>query len=312
MYNGSILAFCREGTEKRLTKVKRANLEAFIQKLRLEFNMNEFVCQKCKARLGMFPKETHVKCTCGMEYDIDWNQNPPRVFLTDLRAEESEKLRPALTDRKEFSSSTEIEKFYQEVDRRKKKAIELGVPLLVMDVCLSKIRFSPAWSQIDSIPPEITDLKESKSADRDGITFKFGGSSYAYSYRNEITPDGRDSYVTKYEFRFSVDDNLVFECRGTCKHGYDESEKDLGITKSDLRKTGYCEVDSRWYKFTSENITAFIEAGWIDEIKRLAELIMAQKTKGEIIAREKKKAKQKQELENSAQIEDLKRRFGIS
>jgi hypothetical protein len=41
--------------------------------------MDEFTCQKCKALLAIFSEEYRVKCTCGMEYEIDRTKSPPKV-----------------------------------------------------------------------------------------------------------------------------------------------------------------------------------------------------------------------------------------
>lgn len=41
--------------------------------------MDEFRCQKCNALLGIFPEDTIVKCTCGMEYEIDPGQKTAQM-----------------------------------------------------------------------------------------------------------------------------------------------------------------------------------------------------------------------------------------
>jgi hypothetical protein len=209
----------------------------------------------------------------------------------------------------------EIDELYQEVNRRKQKAIELGIPLLVMNPCLGKINYFSAWSQHDAkvfIPSEIEDLEDSESPERKSVSFRFGGHLYAYMYHEQTRAYGLDTYVTDYEFRFSVDDCLVLECQGQCEYGVEDYEKDLGTTKSQLRERGYCQAGLRWYKFTPESIGAFIEGEWITEVKKLSELIEEQQEKGQKMLRNIEAAKRKQQREDPARCEDLKRRFGIS
>ena len=55
-----------------------------------------------------------------------------------------------------------------------------------------------------------------------------------------------------------------------------------------------------------------MEGKWINEFRILAELIAEKEKASAEIHRERCKAKQKKERENPTQIEDLKRRFGVS
>ena len=285
--------------------------------------MDEFVCQKCKALLGIFPKEILVKCSCGMAYDIDWGQSPPKAKEWRPQAKEEpriparEKEEPRIPAREKEESQTsvnpEIEAIYQEMHRQKMKAIELDLPKLVMGPCLNEIESFPSWKDKESqayIPPEMTDISQSDSEEGKGVSFRFSGHSYRYCYQ-EKTESGLDDYIIKYRFEFCVDGRPVLECQGICRHGKEEYERDSGPTKFQLLKQGYFEAGLKYYKFTPINIKAFIEGEWVNEIRKMAGLIEQYKAIGEKILCEKKEKKERQEREDPERLVDLKRRFGI-
>jgi len=41
--------------------------------------MDEFTCEKCRARLGVFEQEDRLKCTCGAEYHVDRSKSPIQI-----------------------------------------------------------------------------------------------------------------------------------------------------------------------------------------------------------------------------------------
>jgi len=210
--------------------------------------------------------------------------------------------------------SMETEALYREVERRKQRAIDLGVPLLVMKACLDKINDFQAWSQSDGrvfIPPEITELKESEPPEEAGVRFNCGGHLYAYKYREQLVRRGSEGGdATEYEFRFFVDDSLVLECQGRCEYGFGDYDSDIGTTRSQLTSQGYRAAGVSFYKFAPENIKAFVDGEWIDEVKRLAELIEEQEKRGEKLQQEIEGAMRKQEREDQARSSSTGKRLG--
>jgi hypothetical protein len=270
--------------------------------------MHEFVCTKCKALLAMFPNESFVTCTCGTNYFLDWNKDPPEAINENLESigiQETAKEEA----REGISPSQEVDELYREIRQRKRKALELGIPSRVMKPCLEKIAYFPAWSQNDSrvyIPPEVTDFTECKSEDGDGVSFRFGEHLYSYTYHENsryVIP--MDFWTTDCVFRFTVDGDLVLELQGGCERAEDHGDQ---VRK---RESGYFEAGVRWYKFALEDIKAYIQGEWIDEMEKLSQIIASQGMKGEKLSREMRMRKQKEEKEDASKIEDLKRRFGI-
>ena len=76
--------------------------------------MDEFFCQKCKALLGIFPDELQVKCTCGMEYKIDWSEHGAKA--RPVNAEKKEAVVPSLSESDEILIDKVTEDFYKEVN----------------------------------------------------------------------------------------------------------------------------------------------------------------------------------------------------
>jgi TPR repeat protein len=64
---------------QRLAKEARETSTSFDSKISRGRKMHEFTCQKCKALLAIFPDDLRTKCTCGVEYEIDWNQGRPKA-----------------------------------------------------------------------------------------------------------------------------------------------------------------------------------------------------------------------------------------
>jgi DNA-directed RNA polymerase subunit RPC12/RpoP len=74
--------------------------------------MHEFVCQKCKALLGIFPKDASVKCTCGMEYEIDWSQSPPNATYLSEKAKYDPNEEQIPDQNRTFAQSNEVAQNY--------------------------------------------------------------------------------------------------------------------------------------------------------------------------------------------------------
>jgi len=176
---------------------------------------------------------------------------------------------------------TEAHRVFEEVQKRKRAAREIGVDKLISDLYFSQIQYYPSWIQHsrDYVPDEISQATESGSKKEDAekvieitlfdkkYTFEFGSKSFSL-------PDGENT-----------------------THGdltlYENEKKVLKLNCS----LNYDEICSEWRPF---DIEAYIEGNWIGCFTKLKEII-----------KEKKEQKEIQGAEDPDLVKKMKENFGI-
>lgn len=175
-----------------------------------------------------------------------------------------------------------------EVERRKRRAIELQIPNLVADLHRDLFQNYPAWARDhpDRLPNLISDLEHpTKSI----VAFSFKWRKYSFFWKEDaserITHDeDSDTFTIRGRLILRVNEKRVFEMmlRG---------ERYINIG-------GSLPFASETWKPT--NIQSFVEGPWIEDLREIGELgrhyleMAFAKTRNE-----------------PAKIEDLKKRFGI-
>ncbi|HXN14266.1 MAG TPA: hypothetical protein VN865_14230 [Candidatus Acidoferrales bacterium] len=180
---------------------------------------------------------------------------------------------------------------YAEIERRKQRAKELGVPQLVWGF-FETVKYLPSWASDDRpndkkfVPPFVTEIK---ALPEGGLAFSYEGVGYSLAW-SEKSNDSYDSYrsrMASYNGRLALNvaEDRVFELTlfGTQDQSSDEY------------------VPMEW---TIRNVEAFVEGPWVERITELAVRITQHR-------REVHEADARKRREDPAKLKDLKDRFGI-
>lgn len=180
---------------------------------------------------------------------------------------------------------------YAEIERRKQRAKELGVPQLVWGF-FETVRSLPSYARDEPpgykkfVPPFVTEIK--KLGER-GLAFSYEGVEYslAWSEKSSDSYGGSRYRISSYNGRLalSVAEDRVFEL--TLFGTQDESSDEY--------------VPMEW---TIGNVEAFVEGPWIERLTELTVKIAEHD-------HEVHEAAAKKRREDPAKLQDLKDRFGI-
>ena len=175
---------------------------------------------------------------------------------------------------------TDVDAIYAEVERRKKRARDLGLPNGLPEFYQQFVRLYPIWQERfpNWVPPGVesaTDLKEQ------GIQFSYMGIQYRFVWSERSFPM-YDDYGTFGYLEIFADGERMFRLQLS-----PEVDRNYG-------ETSWCPGD----------IEAFIEGPWIEDLKRLARLATAHHEKELRLAA-------KHRREDPALLADLQTRFGI-
>jgi hypothetical protein len=180
---------------------------------------------------------------------------------------------------------------YAEIERRKQRAKELGVPQLVWGF-FETIRYLPSYARDEPpgdkkfVPPFVTEIKKLAEG---GLAFSCEGVAYslAWSGKGSDSYGGYRSRISSYNGRLALNvaEDRVFEL--TLLGTQDESSDEY--------------VPMEW---SIGNVEAFVEGPWIERVTELTVRIAQHR-------REVHEADAKKRREDPAKLKDLKDRFGI-
>jgi hypothetical protein len=180
---------------------------------------------------------------------------------------------------------------YAEIERRKHRAKELGVPQLIWSL-FETVRYFPSYARDDPpgykrfVPPFVIRIN---SLAEGGLVFSYEGVEYslAWSEKSSDSYGGYRSRISSYNGRLALNvaENRVFEL--TLFGTQDESTDEY--------------VPMEW---TIRNVDAFVEGTWIERLTELASKIAQHR-------QEVHEADAKKRREDPAKLKDLKDRFGI-
>jgi hypothetical protein len=174
---------------------------------------------------------------------------------------------------------SEADKIYVEVERRKKRAQELGLPKIVFDFYHKLAQWYPAWAEFpDHIPRSVSDVQQGRKR---GVEFTLGKDRYtfAWSERSGSVPDG-DVYWSG-ELELLENEKRVFQIR---VHG--SSDEVTGVY------------------WTPSEVAAFVEGPWVKAISALA--VEAKRAHEDALEQAELRKK-----EDPNKLAELKERFGI-
>ena len=189
------------------------------------------------------------------------------------------------------SMTDDADAIYAEIERRKLRAKELGVPQLVWGF-FEVVRYLPSYTRDDPsgykrfVPPFMTEIKDLAP---DGVSFSCGSVQYSFAWSQEDI----DSFGASRSRISSRNGRLV-----------------LSIVKDrvfELTMFGTQDESSDEYipiEWTFRNVEAFVEGTWIERLIELADKIAQHN-------REVHEADAKKRREDPTKLKDLKDRFGI-
>ena len=186
---------------------------------------------------------------------------------------------PKLTHVRKESDVGEADKILAEVERRKKKANEIGLPKIILGFYRDFARGYPHWKGDDRsyIPKQIVDAQK---VGTDGVRLTIDEKIYEFqwSQRSSSAPDS-DSSIGNLKLLLS--DRLVFEI--------------MAIGQ-------YDEWGSSW---SPARVEAFVEGPWVTTFTELAKEAKEVRDRASEVAAKRKR-------EDPAALAELRKRFGIS
>jgi hypothetical protein len=181
------------------------------------------------------------------------------------------------------------DKIYAEIQERKRRASELGVPQLIWGIFEDTKHF-PSYCRDDPpgykkfVPPFVLEIGKVAEG---GVAFSYEGIIYSFRW-SQTRNDSYDNYrISTYNGRLElgVANDRVFEL--TMYGTQDESSDEW--------------VPTEW---SFRDVQAFVEGPWIDRLAKLAEKIAHHRS-------DVHEADAKKRREDPAKLKDLKDRFGI-
>lgn len=174
---------------------------------------------------------------------------------------------------------SEADRIMAEVERRKQRAKELGLPKMVFDFYYESARFWPArWAACpDYFPHSVADVQEIGR----GVSFSLGQDRYTlkWSQSSVWLPDGDVGWSGQLEL--SANEKRVFQISVDGR-----SDEGVGVF------------------WTPSDVTAFVEGPWVKSISALA--VTAKRAHAEALG-----LAERLQRENPKKLADLKERFGI-
>lgn len=105
---------------------------------------------------------------------------------------------------------SDADKIYTEVEQRKRRAWQLGLPRMVTDFYQKLARFYPAWKENHPtlLPQSLTGVRQ---LGNDSVEVTYQGDRYAFAWKERTTslPDG-DVYFSS-TIELLVNDSRVFK-----------------------------------------------------------------------------------------------------
>lgn len=188
-----------------------------------------------------------------------------------------------------------------EVERRQRRALELGIIPVVLQLYHESIVHYPDWAKLEHmrelVLPEVTVVD---SPDRGNVRILYNAKQYSFSYRDDTFFAG-DHYAQSYDVLISLDRNTVLECHGLCESALDE----YGLLQDSHPLKGYIRAGYWSYDVSVRGIRAFIEGELVNDLKALWERIQSHEKR----VHELRELRQKNDPQ---MLEDLKKKFGIS
>ena len=172
------------------------------------------------------------------------------------------------------------DRIYSEVERRKKRALELKLPETVFSFYHELARWYPAWvkHRPEAIPESV---REPTKTGEDSISFLVKNDQFDFRWREPsfTLPDGDVAWSGQLELSFNR--KRVFE----------------------IRLIGsFSEIDG--VDWSPTEVEAFVEADWVPTIVKLAQEGAETNAKAERLAKQRAK-------EDPKRLADLRERFGI-
>ena len=188
-----------------------------------------------------------------------------------------------------------------EVERRQRRALELGIIPVVLQLYHESIVRYADWAKVEHmrelVLPEVT---PGDSPDRGNVRIVYNAKQYSFRYKDKMFFAG-DHYAQSYDFLINLDNDTVLESHGLCESALDE----YGVLQDSHPLKSYIRAGYSWYDVSLGGIKAFIEGDWVNEIKVLWERIQSHEKR----VHELRKVRQQNDPQ---MLEDLKKRFGIS
>jgi hypothetical protein len=183
------------------------------------------------------------------------------------------------------------DQIYAAIERRKRRAVELGVPEFVWDL-FERVKFYPSYSRNDPvgyqkfIPSGVTALEEPAKGD---VAFVYDGSKYSFSWSTK----NADSFLGKHHETVREDARLVLRVEG-------ERVFELALRGEQT----FYEDDVSPKTWEKREIQAFVEGPWVENLREL---------NGTIIQHYQQvhEAEARKRREDPRKLADLKDRFGI-
>lgn len=173
------------------------------------------------------------------------------------------------------------DEIYKEVERRKARAKELKISDVVFDTYEKKyLKYYPTWFSSEhnreALPPEVIGAE---SLDNKGVKIRLASGTYTFKYAEKVKNLENDVWIDG-EFELLAEDQLV------------------------LAFSVYGVIGEYVTEYSINDIEAFIEGPWVEDLRRLSALIEAYNLK-------RKQEREKRERDDPQKLADLRKRFGI-